>query len=190
MSSMNTREHILSATKDLLWDKGYECTSPRDIQDRSGAGQGSFYHHFKSKRDLVAEAIRQVTQERIEAFDRDLYGDGPLKQRIQRFLQQRKTPLKGCRVGRMVWDSTVEDADLRRPLEHYFRHIETGLRDEMLAAEKRGEISLRMPSEQLALLIVSALQGSFTVSRALQSGRVDEAMDGLSAMLELAIEDG
>jgi len=186
---MSAREQIIQAAKDLLWEKGYENTSPRDIQALSGAGQGSFYHHFKSKRDLAAEAMRQVAEERIEAFDRDMSGGGSVKERIHRFLQQRKKPLLGCRIGRMVWDAAVEDEKLRLPLEGYFRHVEAGLQAAIQAAADKGEITLAMPATQLALVIITTLQGSFTVSRALQTGRVDEAIEGLQTLLDLAIED-
>jgi TetR/AcrR family transcriptional regulator, transcriptional repressor for nem operon len=44
------RDALLKSAKKLLWERGFEATSPRDIQDASGAGQGSFYHHFDERR--------------------------------------------------------------------------------------------------------------------------------------------
>ncbi len=43
------RTALIEATKALLWERGYEATSPRDMLHRSGAGQGSLYHHFSGK---------------------------------------------------------------------------------------------------------------------------------------------
>ncbi len=187
MYNMNRRDAILQATKTLLWERGYEATSPRDIQDLSKAGQGSFYHHFRTKRDLAAEAIQQVVSERIEAFESTMAGNEPLKARIQRFLHQRKEPLKGCRIGRMVWDSAVQDEKLRKPLEQYFRHLEERLRRELDGAVKQGKIKILLPSEQIALLIVAAIQGGYTVSRAMQQARVNDAVVALEQFLDISI---
>jgi AcrR family transcriptional regulator len=184
---MTKRDAILLATKELLWERGYEATSPRDIQDRSAAGQGSFYHHFRSKRDLAAEAIGELAAERLERLEEALAAPGTLKQRLHRFLDQKREALKGCPVGRMVWDAAIEDARLRRPLEQYFRQAERRLREELDKAVKAGEIELRVPAPQLALAVLAVMQGGFTISRALQEPRLAEATRGLRQLLELAI---
>ena len=45
------RDKLIEATKSLLWEVGYESMSPKTILKRSGAGQGSLYHHFEGKKD-------------------------------------------------------------------------------------------------------------------------------------------
>ena len=62
---MTKYDDLIKATKALLWEKGYDATSPRAIQALSNAGQGSFYHHFRSKKDLAATALEAVVDERI-----------------------------------------------------------------------------------------------------------------------------
>jgi Bacterial regulatory proteins, tetR family len=44
---MNSRELLVETMSDLLWERGYADTSPRDVRERSGVGQGSMYHHFR-----------------------------------------------------------------------------------------------------------------------------------------------
>jgi AcrR family transcriptional regulator len=56
---MNSRQNLIQSAQELLWERGYVGMSPKAIQERSGAGQGSMYHHFKGKGDLAAEAIQQ-----------------------------------------------------------------------------------------------------------------------------------
>src|SRR3954468_17749100 len=51
---MSTPERLIESTRELLWERGYVGTSPKAILERSGAGQGSMYHHFKGgKPDLA-----------------------------------------------------------------------------------------------------------------------------------------
>jgi AcrR family transcriptional regulator len=43
-------DKLIETTQELLWERGYVGMSPRAIQDRAGVGQGSMYHHFRSRR--------------------------------------------------------------------------------------------------------------------------------------------
>ena len=67
---MSKREAIVQAAKDLMWEEGYEAMSPRDVLQRSGAGQGSLYHHFRGKRDLAAQALWELNAELRAVADR------------------------------------------------------------------------------------------------------------------------
>jgi AcrR family transcriptional regulator len=95
---MTKYDDLIEATKTLLWEKGYQATSPRAIQALSRAGQGSFYHHFRNKKDLAATAMEAVVDERIAEFD-EVFGDcGPVIERIERVLLTPREELKGCRA--------------------------------------------------------------------------------------------
>lgn len=60
---MNTAERLIESAQALLWERGYVGTSPRAIQERAGAGQGSMYHHFRGKPDLALAAMRRSAEE-------------------------------------------------------------------------------------------------------------------------------
>jgi len=49
-----------------------------------------------------------------------------------------------------------------------------------------GKIELHMPAKQIALLIISLVQGSFAVSRALKRPLAEDARAALLAFLDLA----
>jgi TetR/AcrR family transcriptional regulator, transcriptional repressor for nem operon len=185
--TMGRREDIIEATKDLLWDKGYEATSPRDIQLKSHSGQGSFYHHFASKQALARTAIVEVVDERIAEFDEAMSRHGRFKDRLLTFLEQNNRPLSGCRVGRLVWDSAIQDEALRLPLSRYFEHLETRLQAILESEQAAGSIRLTLPAAHIALTIVTVVQGSFAVSRAMNRSRADDSRTALIACLDLAV---
>lgn len=167
-NTMTKHDDLIEATKTLLWEKGYDATSPRAIQQLSRAGQGSFYHHFKSKKDLAAAAMEMVVDARIAEFD-EVFGDsGPVIGRIEHFLMEPREELKGCRIGRMVWDSAIGEDDLRRPIERYFRHIESRLVAALEQALASGEIQAVVPPEHIAAVVLASIQGALTLGRALQ----------------------
>jgi AcrR family transcriptional regulator len=184
---MSKREDIIEATKSLLWEKGYEATSPRDIQARSHAGQGSFYHHFPSKQELARVAIEEIVTERLADFEKAMALDKRFRDRLSIYLAQNIQPLLGCRVGRLVWDAAIDEEELRQPLARYFRHLESRLTEILNVERAAGHIKLAMPAARIALMIVTVVQGSFALSRAMHKSRAEETRTTLLAFLDQMI---
>lgn len=57
--SKETKERIFQAAKRILKKKGYEELSIKNICEEAGVSNGSFYHHFKTKDDLLSYYIEE-----------------------------------------------------------------------------------------------------------------------------------
>ncbi len=57
--SKKTKERIFRAAKHILQKKGYEELSIKNICEEAGVSNGSFYHHFKTKDDLLSYYIEE-----------------------------------------------------------------------------------------------------------------------------------
>ena len=57
--SKETKERIFQAAKHILQKKGYEELSIKNICEEAGVSNGSFYHHFKTKDDLLSYYIEE-----------------------------------------------------------------------------------------------------------------------------------
>ncbi len=55
--SKETKERIFAAAKQILQRSGYEALSIKNICEEAGVSNGSFYHHFKTKDDLLSYYI-------------------------------------------------------------------------------------------------------------------------------------
>ena len=55
--SQETKEKIFQAAKKILRKSGYEKLSIKNICEEAGVSNGSFYHHFKTKDDLLSYYI-------------------------------------------------------------------------------------------------------------------------------------
>ena len=55
--SQETKEKIFRAAKKILRKSGYEKLSIKNICEEAGVSNGSFYHHFKTKDDLLSYYI-------------------------------------------------------------------------------------------------------------------------------------
>lgn len=57
MSEKSTREQIVEAADRLFYERGFEHTSFADIADVVRISRGNFYHHFKSKDEMLRAVI-------------------------------------------------------------------------------------------------------------------------------------
>jgi hypothetical protein len=112
---------------------------------------------------------------------------GRFADRLLMYVAQNQQPLQGCRVGRLVWDSAIQEDELRLPLAQYFRHLETRITEILEGEQKTGHAKFSMPAHQIALLVVSIVQGSFAVSRAMKRARAGDMRSALQAFLRIAM---
>lgn len=59
LKSRETKGRIFRAAKTILQQKGYEELSIKNICEEAGVSNGSFYHHFKTKDDLLSYYIEE-----------------------------------------------------------------------------------------------------------------------------------
>lgn len=182
---VDTRERLIESTRDLLWERGYVGTSPKAIQERSGAGQGSMYHHFRGKRDLALAAIEQNAADLRARAEADFSGPGTAAERIAAYLRREREALRGCPVGRLTQDPGVmADPDLRRPVEETFGWLRARLTGLLEEGRMHGELGFSLDPETTATALVAVLQGGYVLARA--SGSADtyrQAVDGALGLL-------
>ncbi len=183
---MSKREDILNAAKALLWERGYEAMSPRAVMDLSGAGQGSLYHHFRTKQDLAAAALEQVAAELIADFDAFLdRAPGSALDKIRAWLLRPRDGLSGCRLGRLANETALDDERLRAPLCLYFGHVQRRLEELLAEAAADGLLSGSLNERELATALIAVIQGGYVLSRARRDARqLSQATAGACAMLE------
>ena len=107
---MGTPERLIESTRELLWERGYVGTSPKAIQQRAGAGQGSMYHHFAGKEALAAAAFQRNAEAVFAKASNVLAGEGGPLGRLTAYLTLPRDVLRGCPVGRMAGDADVLDS--------------------------------------------------------------------------------
>ncbi len=58
MNNTSTRQHIVEAADDLFYRQGFAHTSFADIAEVVNISRGNFYHHFKTKDDILDAVIK------------------------------------------------------------------------------------------------------------------------------------
>ncbi len=185
---MDTRDRLIRSTGALLWERGYTGTSPRAIQERAGAGQGSMYHHFSGKPDLALAAMQLGADEMRADIETQFATEGTALDKVEAYLRRERDVLRGCRVGRLVQDpDIVASPRLREPLQETFDWLCGALAEILAAGQRDGDIARSLDPVDTAATIAAVLQGGYVLARAAQSVEpFEHAINGALALLAAA----
>lgn len=179
-STTDARELLVAAAQQLYARNGVAATTPRQVIEHSGVGQGSLYHHFPSKQDLAAAAVGRTVEQALAAASRSLVGDAPAGDRVVAYLRRDRDAVAGCRVGRLTADPLVMSSSLREPVGEYFAGLIELATQAFIEAGLAADDALRR-----ATTAVAVIQGGYVISRALGDAvHMQRAVEGLVALLE------
>jgi TetR/AcrR family transcriptional regulator, transcriptional repressor for nem operon len=182
---MNTREKLIETTRELLWERGYIGTSPKTIQERSGVGQGSMYHHFKGKSDLALESIK-INGFHMKSISKERLSQGSTAlEKIKTFLLSPRNTQLGCRIGGLTQDHyIVADKEMRNVLQESFEFLHNALAEVIREGQINGDFDKNLDADNIASAISAVLQGAYVLARAYASDKpFNSAIEGLISLL-------
>jgi TetR/AcrR family transcriptional repressor of nem operon len=153
----HTHAKILKVAARRFRELGLDGIGVADVMEQAGVTVGAFYKHFKSRDELVVEALGAAFKD-IDAWEEHAE---TLAQAVENYLTEahRDNPGTGCAMGALLGDmshasksaKTVYTARVKRSLV-----FTAGLLPCEENADKRGR----------ALFILSGLLGAINLSRA------------------------
>ena len=195
MVGVGTKERLISATQDLLWERGYAATSPKDILRKAEAGQGSMYHHFSGKQDLAVTALEETAAGMRASAEELLHGEGSPVERVRAYLTRQRDSLKGCRIGRMTYDTDVlVSPELLAPVAQTLAWLVAALADVIAEGIECGQLRAAVDAREVASMLVATIQGGYVLARAGQDpaafdAAVRGALQSLTALEQLAVRN-
>ncbi|MEV6006858.1 TetR/AcrR family transcriptional regulator [Streptomyces sp. NPDC051976] len=185
---MDTAERLIESAQELLWERGYVGTSPKAIQERAGAGQGSMYHHFRGKPDLAVTAMRRSAEQLRALAERQFADGGTALDKASGYLLRERDAVRGCRVGRMAMDPDVLDSDdLRAPVRETFAWLCERLAGIVADGIASGELRPDLDPVDTGAALAAVVQGGYVLARAADSQEpFDRAVRGATALLAAA----
>lgn len=165
-----TRDILISAAAKLVAIKGFDRTSVQDVMDEAGVGKGSFYHHFSSKDELGLAVLEQDRADFMEMLDVSLEpGDGvdALVRFFEAALQKHRATgfMGGCLWGNTALEMSDCNASFVAPVDAVFSEWTVRLEKVIQAGQDNERIRQDMVASDLALLVVSAIEGGIMLSR-------------------------
>lgn len=169
----DSKSRLLDAALKVVRTKGYTATRIEDLCAEAGVTKGSFFHHFKSKDDLMLAAVAHWDAVTGGLFARAPYHDlaDPLD-RLLAYLEFRKELLAGglpdftCFAG-MITQEAYETrpeivAACAGNIAGHARTLEADIREAM----RKYGVNADWSAESLALHTQAVLQGAFVLAKA------------------------
>ncbi len=118
------RQEIISAALELFQRDGFDSVRVDDILQRVGLSKGGFYHHFKSREDILRQIVVEETVDTVSNMERSLVLDDPVTALTQLFLNG-STSL-GAEVGVLATlnsfaSKSIYLDELERQLSQYLK---------------------------------------------------------------------
>jgi TetR/AcrR family transcriptional regulator, transcriptional repressor for nem operon len=170
MGDKTTREHIVATADQLFYQQGYEHTSFSDIADVVQISRGNFYHHFKSK-DEILDAVIGLrlanTRKMLEQWELD--GVQPTD-RIRSFIQilvANRADIKryGCPVGTLSAELAKLNHASQAEVTKLFALFRAWLRRQFTLLGRTRD------ADALAMHLLARSQGVATLASAFQDER-------------------
>lgn len=171
----NKREFIIRIAMQLFKEKGYKNVSVDEIVQACNSSKGSFYHHFKSKAEILNEHFALA-----DKYYEQLYNELPTqltaKRRLQLFLENVFIYLEetfGREFLSVVYSTSLEsEAHLyfRNPNRKLFMLFEALIAEVIEASTTKPSLSIK----QLKLAFIQLSMGviyywcTFSEDRSLQ----------------------
>jgi TetR/AcrR family transcriptional regulator, transcriptional repressor for nem operon len=172
-----TRTRIVDAAASLVYERGFAGTSLDDVMAATGTSKSQLYHYFTDKDALVREVIRAQLSRIIAAQEAAGLRDVSSWERLQRWCEHFVTATQatqgagGCPLGSLVGELADQSEPARRVLEQCFADWQSYLSDGFQAMRDNGELAVQADPAELALTMMSALQGGLLMAQAMRSAR-------------------
>ncbi|MGK5530135.1 TetR/AcrR family transcriptional regulator [Streptomyces sp. URMC 129] len=127
----DTRQRIRDVAMELFAEQGYEKTSLREIAERLDVTKAALYYHFRTKEDILADLVADLTRpmEELVAWAREQpptlatrravlrrYSEAlSSAEPLFRFLQENQAALRELRIGPDIKERLMTMSDLMLP---------------------------------------------------------------------------
>ena len=184
-----TRREIIRRAAPIFNQKGYDGAALSDLMRATGLEKGGIYRHFDSKQELAGEAFdhawKLAMDARFEGTQKIPNTVDRLKQIVRNFRDRTGIVPGGCPLLNTAVDSDDGNPKLRvkaqQALSSWLHRLEAIVEE----GKRRREVRSAVDSTELAMLIVSMLEGSNMIRRLQKKdGPLDLACHHLEDHLE------
>ncbi len=165
-----TRKAIIDAADDLFYRQGYEHTSFANIAAAVKISRGNFYHHFKTKDEILEAVIERRLSDRQTMLEQwEQAGRSP-RERIGRFINilvvnRDKIEQYGCPIGTLSGELGKLNHPASGQANHLFTLFRHWLRQQFI------ELGAGSRADALAMHLLARSQGIATLMNAFKEDR-------------------
>jgi TetR/AcrR family transcriptional regulator, transcriptional repressor for nem operon len=191
-----TRQRIVSAAADLMFEHGVAETTLEDIRAAAGVSGSQVYHYFDDKQALVRAVIDYQTDAVLDAQSDHLDAlDTVAGLRAWRdFIVEHQRQLQcrgGCPIGALGAEVAETDSAARRAVAGGMRRWEQRIRNGLRTMQTQGVLPQSVDTEDLALALLAALQGGLLLTQIQRDTKpLEVALDAMLGQIEALTIEG
>jgi TetR/AcrR family transcriptional repressor of nem operon len=165
------QEKVLDKAMLLFWAQGYEATSVRDLTAATGISSSSMYEFFGDKRAIFLAALARYCQIEQAGVEQIAAAASSPQEFVEMLFVSISSPvLLNTNIrGSFSFNAMVElgtrDPDVTTQLVAHFYRIADIIAGVVRAGQAAGTVTSAAAPADLAHLILTSLQGAFTVNR-------------------------
>lgn len=183
----DTRERLVESASELFWERGYAAVGLAEIAAGAGARQGSLYHFFPAKDDLLLAVIDRQSALILGAIDAAMSSRADGRERVMAVADFYRGFMErtGCGLGCPMSNLAGEIGDSMPRAAARIAAFYAALVDRIAGAmESLGVFE----ADQQASAIMAMLQGAVLQSRVSKTlGPIDSARAAMGAILDVAM---
>lgn len=190
-----TRSNIIEQATQVFHRKGFLSTTINDLLAASGTTKGNLYFHFAGKEAVAAEVLKQAHEQFRAFLETSLQGPTP-GARLDNFFCQAlernrsKGFVGGCLFGNTALEASDTAPHLAAMVAEVFSEWIDTLQETIAAAQVTGEVRGDLAPADLAVFVVSALEGAIMMSRLHKREEpLAGVLETMRSMLELKIDE-
>jgi len=167
-----TRERLVHEAAQLFSVKGYFHTTVDDVLERASLTKGGFYAHFESKEDLARAVIDHALLVWIRKVADHVAQDGDARQQLRALFEGYRryavdrTFEGGCFFVNLATELDDQNEELRKLLDEAFAQFRGMVGVILDTGKAQGHFRADMPTEALAIAVVSYLTGTMMQAKA------------------------
>jgi AcrR family transcriptional regulator len=172
-----TRARIVAAAASLVYERGFAGTSLDDVMAATGTSKSQLYHYFADKDALIREVIKAQLGRIIAAQEAAGLHEVSSWEGLQRWCDHFVTATRathgagGCPLGSLVGELADQSEPARRVLAQCFAEWQSYLSEGFAAMRNNGELATQADPAELALTMLSALEGGLLMAQTMRSAR-------------------
>ena len=171
MGGVNKREHLIKTGQEVIWSKGYDRSSIKDITTAAGLPKGSFYHYFDSKEKFALEAMQEYVDTNKEVLS---YQEASLKV-LENLIDLRIQAVIGINFSRECYMSTMchafsdQDESFRQAIIDSIDQSNSAIHSLLIQLRERGLIDPNLNIDHLVEYIDFSWRGARLKARIMKS---------------------
>lgn len=171
MGGINKRDHLIKTGQELIWLKGYDLCSIKDITNAAGLPKGSFYHYFESKEKFALLAM----QEYVDIHPEEIKGNATNLTTLEYLIDSRINSIikiqfaKECYMSVMCHAYSEQDDTFRQNVVASIDKSNETMRRLLQNLMAAGSLKSNLKLDELEEFVDFAWRGARLKARVLKS---------------------